>query len=377
MRLEPTHVIRRRDLVDLFDTTPDLAGNDIDISRFIRSGEELDVRVFWRDVPRGQPPDPDEEHGTGPHRQELCPVPVGAFRKFATSKNKRGDVWCWDGIERKWRRPEEGEIYPGQTFMVRVDAGGYDSEVGWSPDSRKAVVEDVSATEPDSHGHDFESGRWISIGDHTDDVMAELNAILEQLDIEEDLKRVLLQAARWHDRGKAHATFQEAVKAESRPDEWKNRVDVAKAPNEFWGRYGRRGFRHELASALAMMQEGKPDLALYLVAAHHGKVRLSIRSLPNEKPPPGEPGRLHARGIWDEDCLPAVDLGGGEVAPPVNLSLECMQLGRAADANPSWVERMLRLREEYGPFRLAYLEAMLRAADMRASRKEAAEARGK
>ena len=46
MPLEAAHVIRRRDLVDLFDTTPDLAGNDIDVSRFIRSGDEHDVKVF-------------------------------------------------------------------------------------------------------------------------------------------------------------------------------------------------------------------------------------------------------------------------------------------------------------------------------------------
>jgi CRISPR-associated endonuclease/helicase Cas3 len=35
---------------------------------------------------------------------------------------------------------------------------------------------------------------------------------------------------------------------------------------------------------------------------------------------------------------------------------------------PSWAERMIRLRDRLGPFRLAYLEAILRAADMRVSR---------
>ena len=34
---------------------------------------------------------------------------------------------------------------------------------------------------------------------------------------------------------------------------------------------------------------------------------------------------------------------------------------------PSWIERVLRLRDAIGPFRLAYLEAVLRAADERAS----------
>jgi CRISPR-associated endonuclease/helicase Cas3 len=35
---------------------------------------------------------------------------------------------------------------------------------------------------------------------------------------------------------------------------------------------------------------------------------------------------------------------------------------------PSWAERMISLREYLGPFRLAFLEAILRGADMRASR---------
>ena len=46
---EHRHVIRRRDLVDLFDTSADLSGNDIDVSRFVRGDDpETDVQVFWR-----------------------------------------------------------------------------------------------------------------------------------------------------------------------------------------------------------------------------------------------------------------------------------------------------------------------------------------
>src|SRR5205807_5350739 len=75
---DPPHVIRRKDFIDLFDTTPDLAGNDIDVSRFIREGEELDVQVFWR--PKNPDPNwPTEElRRQSPQREELCPVPVGA-----------------------------------------------------------------------------------------------------------------------------------------------------------------------------------------------------------------------------------------------------------------------------------------------------------
>jgi len=73
-------------------------------------------------------------------------------------------------------------------------------------------------------------------------------------------------------------------------------------------RYARPGFRHELASALAMLAQDLPDLTVYLAAAHHGKVRLSIRSLPNEKRPQDDPELRFARGVYEGDVLPPLDL---------------------------------------------------------------------
>jgi len=133
--------------------------------------------------------------------------------------------------------------------------------------------------------------------------------------------------------------------------------------------YGRIGFRHELASALAMTLHGLPDLAVYLAAAHHGKVRLSIRSLPKETRPQ-DPAIRFARGVWDGDTLPATELGGGVYLPETVLDLSLMEFGDGP-SGPSWLSRMLALRDdaELGPFRLAFLEALLRASDWRASRK--------
>jgi CRISPR-associated endonuclease/helicase Cas3 len=79
---------------------------------------------------------------------------------------------------------------------------------------------------------------------------------------------------------------------------------------------------------------------------------------------------LFARGVWADDPLPAVDLGGGVITPAVEkLDLSPMLLGRV-DGEASWAERMLDLREhkEFGPLKLAYLETVLRAADIRASK---------
>ena len=74
---EPRFVPRDKDLFDLFDTTPDLTGADVDVSRFIRDGEELDIQVFWRDL-SGEAPG----RRCQPYRLELCPVPFHRFRRL-------------------------------------------------------------------------------------------------------------------------------------------------------------------------------------------------------------------------------------------------------------------------------------------------------
>lgn len=65
--------------------------------------------------------------------------------------------------------------------------------------------------------------------------------------------------------------------------------------------------------------------------------------------------------------MPPVKLGGGVIAPEVTFSLAPMELGLGEDGQPSWTERVLQLLKRYGPFRLTYLEALLCAADRRAS----------
>lgn len=370
----PEFVLRYRDLIELFDTSPDLGGADIDISRFIRSGDDLDVQLFWRSLPAGDPPDPDSSSGAAPRADELCPIPFHELRDFL--KRTQGKVWRWNPLERRWVGARPEHVFPGQTFLVDATVGGYTTELGWSPRAEEEVspVPPASIAPPadDSDEGVTVPGIWESVADHTDRVVAELERILIEIGLSDsEVVEALRLAARWHDRGKAHRVFQEAILRENAPADWARRLDVAKAPNRFWGRYSRRGFRHELASALHMLQDGRPDLSTYLAAAHHGKVRLSIRSLPVERPPEEDPAKLYARGIWEGDELPEVDLGGGVHAPAARLQLDPMYLGRSLDGRPSWTERMVKLRNRWGPFRLAFLEALLRAADARASRNRA------
>jgi CRISPR-associated endonuclease/helicase Cas3 len=103
-----------------------------------------------------------------------------------------------------------------------------------------------------------------------------------------------------------------------------------------------------------------------LIAAHHGKVRLSLRAMPDEQEPPD--GRRYARGIWEDDRLPALDFDGEQI-PETTLRLALMELGEGAQG-PSWTARTQALLAEYGPFRLAWLEALVRIADWRATRQE-------
>lgn len=81
-------VLRRRDLLDLFDTAPDLVGNDVDIARFIRADGDTDVQVAWRE------PAPDSRDGApflgGPIRpDELCRLP-SAMPAFGSGEWWRG-----------------------------------------------------------------------------------------------------------------------------------------------------------------------------------------------------------------------------------------------------------------------------------------------
>ncbi len=67
-------VIRWKDMVDLFDTDPDLTGFDVDVSPYIRDAEDTDITLFWRDVGAGvenQPP---------PQTAEICAAPIGRAR---------------------------------------------------------------------------------------------------------------------------------------------------------------------------------------------------------------------------------------------------------------------------------------------------------
>jgi hypothetical protein len=107
----PTHVIRRRDLIDLFDTTADLSGYDLDVSRFIRSEQDRDVLIAWRD---DYPPRSKDD---GPTRDELCSAPiaeVAALLKASKKGKQRLQLSTWNALDSAWQEVTDGEkLRPG------------------------------------------------------------------------------------------------------------------------------------------------------------------------------------------------------------------------------------------------------------------------
>src|SRR5690606_14781434 len=78
------------------------------------------------------------------------------------------------------------------------------------------------------------------------------------------------------------------------------------------------------------------------------------------------------RGVHEGDEVPSTSLtgqgGGIEDLPSFKVSLEAASLGLSSRYGESWQERVLGLRQRLGDPQLAYLETLLRVADVRASR---------
>ncbi|WP_040453176.1 type I-G CRISPR-associated helicase/endonuclease Cas3g [Hydrocarboniphaga effusa] len=394
----PLHpVLRRKDFLDLFSTEADLSGFDIDIAQYIRDTEDADVFLFWRDWA-----EPAEAKKQLPmQQQELCRAGLRAAAELLGRRDiKTGDVYLWDSLQRQWTalsNPGKARLRPGMSLMIRASVGGYSAERGLSPDRTAAVLPvDIDrsaeiAIEAMSDEHRSLQSKAVSLPEHLADVERAAQKLCAALDVPESA--AVVRAARWHDVGKAHDAFQSMIRAAHRSaNEDTEPLDT----QQFWAKSGgrskrriagvrwtppryeadgvdRKHFRHELASALAWIARHgdapDADLIAFLIAAHHGKVRLSLRALPDEAEPEGEhAGKLFARGVWQGDELPELEFAG-EKLPRTSLSLELMRLGEGPQG-ASWVTRTQALLKAYGPFRLAWLETLVRLADWRATREE-------
>jgi CRISPR-associated endonuclease/helicase Cas3 len=413
---EPLHVLRRRDLDDLFDTSADLSGADLDVSRFIRSGDERDVTVFWRSL---EPVSGAVRLTQPPQRAELCPVPIAEIRGW------KGSAYVFDYLDGDWRRRAARGLVPGMVVLLDAKDGGYSPGRGW--DGRTAPVECVPL-EPEASDKlarassaedldDMSEGVWKTIATHGRETEEQARALCDRLGVRAETARIVALAARWHDAGKVHPVFQDAITMEARGAvRLGARRDLAKAPDASWRQPpypGRPGFRHELASTLALFEvlrghdrwhpallgphrdlltglglEPEPagdahdhplaeelaglssdefDLLAWLVCTHHGKVRCVWTSTPRDQ----EQGHSGIHGVCEGDSLPALlladDTGSLAELPSLKLSLAAAEMGVGTRYGASWGERVAGLVSRHGPFALAFLEAVLRIADWRAS----------
>lgn len=366
-----TAVLRRKDLLDLFNTDPDLSGFDVDVADYIRDSGHPGVQVFWRDFQND--PNTPEIQGR-PSRNELCPASLTQVNAF----RKRKDValWRWDSLDDRWIKLDR-DPRPGMQLLARASDGGYDTAIGFDAAVSRPPVEPLPGNAT-TLARDY-SGDWrsqqntpVALTEHLAHVADHAAQLCGALDETTYLHQVV-RAGRWHDLGKAHDVFQHSMYRCHLPV-----VPPLLAKSNCPGpmRHTRPYFRHELASMLGWLaqHEGEPDadLIAYLILAHHGKVRMSLRAMPDEYdkyPKHGKPtAKRFARGVWEGDTLPALDFDG-EHSHETTLRLALMEIGEG-EQGPSWTERSLRLLEQYGPFRLAWMETLVRLADWRASATE-------
>ena len=394
----PRRVIRRKDLDDLFDTDPDLTGFDVDVSPYVRDADDTDIRVFWRN------PSEAEDDPPRPGREELCAVSIGTARTWISkiAKLPRKGRHLLFQRDPQWRRdgrtaaappgwmPMQGQPWPGLVLLAYPEAGGYREVAGFTGDPKhvpgpvsapaassgvRAEADHAATAAPrEAEGHDEDSlsraDAIVPLTDHLRHVAAEAESLCAALDVEPVTRAAVVRAARWHDLGKAHEVFQDTMRRGLDGQVVDPGVLLAKTVGR--SRHNRPYFRHELASALAFLaHEGwsrNADLVAYLIAAHHGKVRLNLRALPREAgPKEGRTGARFARGVWEGDRLPPFALEGGERWAGGDLLLSSMELGWDDVSRESWTERTRELLARIGPFRLAWLETLLRLADWRAS----------
>jgi CRISPR-associated endonuclease/helicase Cas3 len=389
-------VLRRFDLDDFFDTDPDLAGGYTDVSPYVRAlDRDVDAYVLWRRLELnadGQPPI---------HPDELCPVP------YYDVKQAFSRVWILTLATGKrrgsgWRQSGPNEVQAGDTVMVDVSDGCYDEEAGWlgqgaskerpsrwvdrwdrSDDTaaRAWARRDASGKTTfvegdiiDSHvdaqlasGEDPRSftKSWMELDHHLREAERHAQAIVNAVTLPNHERQAVQTAARWHDVGKAlereengdlRRPFQAMLRERGHEENAEPKADVLYAKSN--GNGGRSGFRHEVASALAYLSRPDADpLVAYLVISHHGKVRLLPAPWDDDDP-------VDCNGVYDDDRVPVLVIPSATSAERIRLDPTCFLPSRT---HPGWQGRVGLLLDRLGPFRLAFLEALVRVADWRAS----------
>ncbi len=391
----PDYSLQRHELLDFFDTDSNLSLGYTDVSPFVRGVDpEADVYVVWREWQGDIPP-----YSFDVGRHEICQVPIWkVVGKDGLNTWRQGFVW--QGREPGWEPATRDNVLPGATLVLPVDAGGYDNALGWTGDETSrvsALYRPLSRPTDEDILSSLERG-WQSIGSHTTDVQALWNTIRNVLALDDtELCAAINDAILWHDYGKSVRRWQAATRllACKAGLDWPRGIapigkfSISESPqldglsgaSLYWAiRDLRRSFaprlRHEVASALALRQHHRRDgrvptihalLAEYLVMAHHGHVRKALRDELPRDPRRIRRGPDEVRGIGEGTAVPGFSIDGNALPTTAALSIACRRMGQSSDGREGWTRTVLRLLQRFGPFRLAYYEALMRTADCRAS----------
>lgn len=221
-------------------------------------------------------------------------------------------------------------------FRVRVVNADRDGEPEWR-ESFRLAIESSDEGEPlryliveNSASEERRStGRPQVVDEHHAWVERRARDLAVSLRLPSEYVDLLAIAARLHDEGKRAARWQRAFNAaDDGCDYAKTRGPINFALLD--------GYRHEFGSLLSALKDPRvdalphdlQDLALHLIAAHHGFAR------------------------------PVIGTSGCGEAPPSVLEQRAREVAL----------RFARLQERWGPWGLAWWESLIRAADQQASR---------
>jgi CRISPR-associated endonuclease/helicase Cas3 len=213
----------------------------------------------------------------------------------------------------------------------------------------------------DDDGSSF-TGRPQALEEHVNHVLSLAETFANGLGLDDTIKRALTLAARHHDDGKRDPRFQDFLRAAAGATAEKIPADLAKS-----GVRASRGeerrlreaaglpqpWRHEVLSAQLFAERYAPntqqgdremvDLALWLIGTHHGQGRPFFRHV--------DP--------WDGIKRKVGDVELTDAPGPHRLDFDW--------DGDAWADLFETLKRRYGYWGLAYLEAVLRLADHRAS----------
>jgi CRISPR-associated endonuclease/helicase Cas3 len=211
----PAPLPRALDLHGLFSTERDLHGGFTDISAFVRNADpDADLTVFWRTWKGPRPPRGESLDGPAfDSDSEGCPV---AFHWLRDMLNRqRAKAWIWDDEEGYWEACSPDELRPGMIVMLHRDMGGYAMDYGWTGE-RRDHLQDVPAAGPGyalADDERTETGAYVALDVHLTDARTEAERICDALSLSGDIRTAVIEAAAFHDIGKAHAKWQDALPA--------------------------------------------------------------------------------------------------------------------------------------------------------------------